>query len=125
MMRAAILATGAVALALLGALCLPRHLPPATASGALPPASFHAHLEHGTLTLRGSLPSQTSKAAILERAQELYGAPPGRIVDELAVDPKVESAAWIANVPKALPVLGHLTARGSIIDGRSLVLSGH
>jgi OmpA-OmpF porin, OOP family len=126
MMRAAILATGAVALALLAALCLPRHLPPATASGALTPASFHAHLEHGILTLRGSLPSQTSKAAILERAQELYGAPPGRIVDELAVDPKVESAAWIGNVPKALPVLGHLTARGSIIiDGRSLVLSGH
>src|SRR6476646_2270868 len=125
MMRAAILATGAVALALLAALCLPRHLPPATASGALTPASFHAHLEHGTLTLRGSLPSETSKAAILERAQELYGAPPSRIVDELAVDSRVESAGWIGNVPKALPILGHLTARGSIIiDGRSLVLSG-
>lgn len=125
MMRAAILAAGAVALALLAVLCLPRHLPPATASRALTPASFHAHLEHGTLTLRGSLPSETSKTAILQRAQELYGAPPGRIVDELAVDPGVESAAWIGNVPKALPILGHLTERGSIIiDGRSLVLSG-
>jgi OOP family OmpA-OmpF porin len=46
-------------------------------------------------------------------------------VDELAVDPTVESAAGIGTIPKALPLLGHLTARGSIIiDGRSLVLSG-
>jgi OOP family OmpA-OmpF porin len=125
MMRAAILAAGAVALTLLAVLCLPRHLPPATASRALTSASFHAHLEYGTLTLRGSLPSEASKTAILQRARELYGTPPGRIVDQLAVDPNVESAAWIGSVPKALPILGHLTERGSIIiDGRSLVLSG-
>ena len=124
-MRAAILAAGAVALALLAAVCLPRHLPSAPASEAVTPASFHAHLEHGTLTLRGSLPSDTSKAAILQRAQELYGAAPGRIVDGLAVDSKVKSEAWIANVPKALPILGYLTERGSIIiDGHSIVLSG-
>ena len=125
MIRAAILAAGAVALALLAAVCLPRHLPSAPASEAVTPASFHAHLEHGTLTLRGSLPSDTSKAAILQRAQELYGAAPGRIVDGLAVDSKVKSEAWIANVPKALPILGYLTERGSIIiDGHSIVLSG-
>ena len=125
MMRAAILAAGAVALTLLAVLCLPRHLPPPTASRPLTPASFHAHLEHGTLTLRGALPSETSKAAILQRAQELYGATPGRVVDELAVDPGVGPAAWVVNVPKALPILGHMTERGSIIiDGRSIVLSG-
>ena len=125
MMRAAILAAGAVALALLAVLCLPRHLPPPAASRSLTPANFHARLEHGTLTLRGSLPSETSKAAILQRAQELYGATPGRVVDELAVDPRVGPAAWADNVPKALPILGHMTERGSIIiDGRSIVLSG-
>ena len=91
----------------------------------LTPATFHARLEHGTLTLRGSLPSETSKAAILQRAQELYGATPGRVVDELAVDPRVGPAAWAGNVPKVLPILGHMTERGSIIiDGRSIVLSG-
>ena len=87
MMRAAILAAGAVALGLLVVLCVSRHLPPATASMSLTPATFHARLEQGTLTLRGSLPSETSKAAILQRAQELYGARPGRVVDELVVDP--------------------------------------
>jgi len=125
MMRAAILAAGSLALVLLAVLCLPRHLPPPTASMSLTPASFHAHVEHGTLTLRGSLPSETGKAAILQKAQELYGTTPGRVIDELVVDPGVGSAAWVDNVPKALPILGRMTERGSIIiDGRSIVLSG-
>jgi OmpA-OmpF porin, OOP family len=125
MMRAAILAAGAVALGLLAVLCVARHLPPPTASRSLTPATFHARLEHGTLTLRGSLPSETSKAAILQRAQELYGTTPGHVVDQLTVDPRVGPAAWADNVPKVLPILGHMTERGSIIiDGRSVVLSG-
>ena len=125
MMRAAILVAGAGALGLLAVLCVSRHLPPPTASRSLTPATFHARLEQGTLTLRGSLPSETSKAAILQRAKELYGATPGRVVDQLAVDPGVGPAAWAGNVPKVLPILGLMTERGSIIiDGRSLVLSG-
>ena len=125
MMRAAILAAGAVALGLLAVFCLPRHLPPTAVSMSLTPATFHARLEQGTLTLRGSLPSATSKASILQRAQELYGATPGRVVDELTVDTRVGPAAWTDNVSKVLPVLGHMTERGSIIiDGRSIVLSG-
>jgi OOP family OmpA-OmpF porin len=77
------------------------------------------------LILRGSLPSESSKAAILQRAHELYGATPGHVVDELAVDPKVGPVAWADNVPQVLPVLGHMTERGSIIiDGRTVVVSG-
>ena len=125
MKSAAILAAGIVALGLLAALCLPRHLPPSTASGPPTPANFHARLEHGMLILRGLLPSETSKVAILQRAQELYGATPGNVVDELAVDPRVGPVAWADNVSQVLPVLGHLTERGSIIiDGRTIVLSG-
>jgi OmpA-OmpF porin, OOP family len=125
MSRAAILGAGAVALALVALVCIPRHLPTPAASISLTPATFHARLEHGTLTLRGSLPSETSKAAILQRAQELYGATPGHVVDELAVDPRVGPASWAGNVPKVLPILGHMIDRGSIIiDGHSVVLSG-
>jgi OOP family OmpA-OmpF porin len=77
------------------------------------------------LILRGTLPSETSKAAILQRALELYGATPGNVVDELAVDPRVGPVAWADNVSQVLPVLGHMTERGSIIiDGRTIVLSG-
>ena len=125
MMRRAILGAGAGALALVGMVCVPRHLPTPIASSSLTPATFHARIELGTLTLRGSLPSETSKAAILQRAQELYGTKPGRVVDELAVDPRVGPAAWAGNIPRALPLLRHMMERGSIIiDGRSIVLSG-
>jgi OOP family OmpA-OmpF porin len=125
MKSAAILVAGIVALGLLAALCLPRHLPPSTASGPAAPANFHARVEHGMLILRGSLPSETSKAAILQRAQELYGATPGNVVDELAVDPRVGPVAWADNVSQVLPVLAHMTERGSIIiDGRTIVVSG-
>lgn len=125
MKSAAILAAGIVALGLLAALCLPRHLPPSTASGPANPANFHARVEHGMLILRGSLPSETSKAAILQRAQELYGATPGNVVDELAVDPRVGPVAWADNVSQVLPVLAQMTERGSIIiDGRTIVVSG-
>ncbi len=124
-MRRAILGAGAVALTLLAVVCIPRHLSTSTASSALTPASFHARLEQGTLTLRGSLPSEISKSAILQRAQELYGKTPGHVVDELAVDPRVGSAAWTGNVPQVLSILGHMRERGSIIiDGHTIVLSG-
>jgi OOP family OmpA-OmpF porin len=124
-MRRVILGAGAVALTFLAAICIPRHLPPSTASSPLTPASFQARLEQGTLTLRGSLPSEEIKASILQRAQELYGAAPNRIVNQLVVDSDVGSASWAGDVPKILPILGHVKERGSImIDGRSIVLSG-
>jgi len=89
------------------------------------PATFHARLEGGILTLRGSLPNETSKASILQRAQVLYGATPGHVIDQLTVDPRVGPAAWADTVPKVLPMLAHMTERGSIIiDGRTIVLSG-
>ena len=125
MMRATILAAGAGALGLLAVLCLPRHLPSPTAAAISIPANIHARLEQGTLTLRGSLPSESSKTAILQRAHRLYGAASGRVVDQLAVDPNVEPAAWTGTFPAILSVLRLMTERGSIIiDGRSLVLSG-
>jgi OmpA-OmpF porin, OOP family len=125
MKSVAILAGGIVALALLAALCLPRHASLPTAPGPITPASFHARLEHGMLMLRGSLPSETSKAAILRQALEVYGTTPGHVMDELTVDPRVEPVAWADNVSQVLPVLEHLKERGSIIiDGRSIVVSG-
>ncbi len=125
MKSAAILAAGIVALGLLAALCLPRHVPPSTASGPAIAANLHARVEYGMLILRGSLPSETSKAAILQRALELYGVTPGNVVDELAVDPRVAPVAWTNNVSQVLPVLAQMTERGSIIiDGRTIVVSG-
>ncbi|MEO8341534.1 MAG: OmpA family protein [Nitrospirota bacterium] len=125
MKSAAIVAAGIIALALLAFLCLPPHVPSLTASGPVTPANFHARVEHGMLILRGSLPNETSKVAVLQRAQELFGAAPGLVVDELAVDPRVEPVAWADKLSHVLPVLGHMTERGSImIDGHTIVVSG-
>ena len=125
MMRAVILAAGAVALGLLAMVCLPRHLTPPAATVPLSPATLHARLEQGILTLRGSLPNQTNKTAILQRAHALYGAQSGRVVDQLTVDPNVGPAAWTGFMSQILPVLRQMTEHGSIIiDGRSVVLSG-
>lgn len=125
MMRRAILGAGAVALTLLAAICIPRHLPTSAASRPLTPANFHAHVERGILTLRGSLPNERDKTAILQRAKELYGKAPGLVVDELVIDTNVGSAAWAGNVPQILPILGQMVERGSvIIDGRTIVVSG-
>jgi OOP family OmpA-OmpF porin len=125
MKSAAILAAGIVALGLLAALCVPRHIPPSIASNPATTANFHARVEHGMLILRGSLPSETSKAVILQRALELYGATPGNVVDELTVDPRLEPVIWADNISQVLPVLAHMVERGSIIiDGRTIVVSG-
>ncbi|HSQ50003.1 MAG TPA: OmpA family protein, partial [Nitrospiraceae bacterium] len=125
MKSAAILAAGVVAFALLAFFCLPHHAPPAAVLATPIPANFHARVEYGTLILRGSLPSETSKAAIIHRAQELYGAAPGSVVDELTVDPRMGPVAWAENVSLIIPALGHMTERGAIIiDGRTIVVSG-
>ncbi len=41
------------------------------------------------------------------------------------MDPRVGSVAWADNVSQILPILAHMTERGSIIiDGRTIVVSG-
>jgi len=125
MKSAAILAGGIVAFALLAFFCLPRHAPQSIASAVPIPANFHARVEYGMLILRGSLPNEASKAAILQQGQALYGATPGNVVDELTVDPRMGTVAWADNVAQILPVLGQMKERGSIIiDGRTIVVSG-
>jgi OOP family OmpA-OmpF porin len=125
MKSAAILAAGVVAFALLAFFCLPRHAPQPMATAIPIPANFHARVEYGMLILRGSLPNEASKAAILQQAQALYGTTPGNIVDELTVDPRMGTVAWADNVAQILPVLGQMKERGSIIiDGRTIVVSG-
>lgn len=125
MKSAAILAAGVVAFALLAFFCLPRHAPQPMATAIPIPANFHARVEYGMLILRGSLPNEASKAAILQQAQALYGTTPGNIVDELTVDLRMGTVAWADNVAQILPVLGQMKERGSIIiDGRTIVVSG-
>jgi len=124
MIRAAIVGGGAIALVLLALVCIPRHLPQ-PASFALIPANFHARLEQGTLTLRGSLPNKASRDKILQGTHARFDEAKVQIVDQLTVDSQVAPAPWLDQLPGILPALHHMNGRGSvIIDGRSIVLSG-
>jgi OOP family OmpA-OmpF porin len=125
MKNAGILTGGIVALMLLGAMCIPRHLSSPPRAATMTPASFHASFEHGSLVLRGSLPDERSKATILEQAHMLSAKTHKRVIDQCIVDKQVKPAVWVDTVPQLLPVLGVMVERGSlIIDGRSLVVTG-
>jgi OOP family OmpA-OmpF porin len=125
MRRAGILTGGAVALMLLGMVCIPRHLASPPRPTSISPASFHASFEQGNLVLRGSLPDERSKAAILEQAHALYAKTRKRVIDQLILDKQITAAPWVDTVPHVLPILGLMVERGAIIiDGRSLVVVG-
>lgn len=125
MRRTGVLTGGAVALMLLGAVCIPRHLSSPPRSATITPASLHASVEHGSLVFRGSLPTERSKAAILDQAHALATKTRMRVIDQLTVDQHVKTAVWVDMVPQLLLVLGVMTERGSIIiDGRSLLVNG-
>ena len=120
-----ILAGGSIALVLLAMVCIPRHLSSSPRPIAVTPASFHANVQQGGLVLRGSLPTERSKAAILEQAHTLYAKMGIPVIDQVIVDTQVDAAAWVDTVPQLLPILGLMVERGSIIiDGRSLVVTG-
>jgi len=125
MRRARILAGGVVALMLLGVVCIPRHLSSQPRAAALTPASLYISFEQNSLILRGSLPTQRSKTAILEQAHALYAKKGIRVTDQFTVDSQVGTAAWVDTIPQLLPMLGWMVERGSIIiDGHSLVVTG-
>lgn len=124
MLRTAILLGGAIALTLLALICVPRHLPQMSPVKPVP-ASFHARLEQGVLTLRGSIPDVAQRDRIIREAHAHYDSARVKIVDQLTVDQQVSTAPWLDALPGVLPVLGQLDGRGSVmIDGRSVVLSG-
>jgi OOP family OmpA-OmpF porin len=125
MERRTILGGGLFALTLLALVCIPRHLPSSASAPPLVPANFHAHLEHGTLLLRGSLPDARTHQEILRQARAAYDPAQVRIVDQLTVDSRIASPSWVGQLPAILPVLEPMQgARSVMIDGRFVVLSG-
>ena len=128
MRRIRILTGSVVALGLLAALCIPRHLssqPRATAATPGSIASIYVSFDQQSLIIRGSLPTERSKRAILEQAHTLFAKKGVRVTDQFTVDTRVGAAAWVDTIPQLLPILGLMVTRGSIIiDGRSLVVTG-
>ena len=109
----------AVRAALLAALC---------AAGALPcPAQEPAQAQTpspadtaGKVVVSGAVPDEATRAAILARVRELYGAE--RVVDQLGIDKLVAPPQWTQHVQRALtPELlqvsqGRLRISGNVVE---------
>ena len=80
-------------------------------------------IENEKLVLRGTLPDQASKDAVIARAKELYGD--GAFVDKLKVDVNAKTEKWVAGAAKPLPPLGKEMLSGSLgIKDGELVATG-
>jgi OOP family OmpA-OmpF porin len=75
--------------------------------------------------LRGSLPDAGARDRILERARAAFGPAQVRVLDQLTLDGRIATPAWVNHLPAVLPVLEQMQGvRSVMIDGRFLVLSG-
>jgi OOP family OmpA-OmpF porin len=96
-------------------LCLVLALP---AAQAQPPA-----LPEPPIVAAGMLPDEASKAALLARLREVYGA--NRVVDQLAVGSVTTPANWNAYLHKLLNPNLKMVTRGQLkVDGNAVTLRG-
>jgi OmpA-OmpF porin, OOP family len=77
----------------------------------------------GQVVVSGTVADEASKAGILGRLHELYGA--DRVVDQIAVGPVALPANWIAYAQKLIDPNLKLISRGQVkIDGSTVSLRG-
>lgn len=77
----------------------------------------------GQILVTGTVADEASKAAVLARLRELYGAE--RVVDQVAVGAVAVPATWNAHVQKLLTPNLKLITRGQLsIDGSSVSVRG-
>jgi OmpA-OmpF porin, OOP family len=79
--------------------------------------------EPGQVTVSGTVPDEASKAAVLAKLRELYGA--DKVVDQIAVGPVAMPANWNGYVQKLItPDLKQITKGQLKIDGNTVSLRG-
>jgi OmpA-OmpF porin, OOP family len=77
----------------------------------------------GQILVSGSVPDEASKAAVLARLRELYGA--DQVLDQIAVGGVAMPANWAGYVQKLIGPNLKLISRGQLkIDGNSVSLRG-
>lgn len=87
------------------------------------PAPAPASPQPGQILVTGTVADEASKAAVLARLRELYGAE--RVVDQVAVGAVAVPANWNAHVQKLLTPNLKLITRGQLsIDGNNISVRG-
>jgi OmpA-OmpF porin, OOP family len=88
------------------------------------PGRISVDFASGRITLMGMLPSEESRARLLARAREIYGAT--RVSDMITVDPKVIDDSWIGGDQLFLPLIDAPIEDGqSAFDGKTLLMTGN
>ncbi|MGY8526897.1 OmpA family protein [Paracidovorax citrulli] len=89
-----------------------------------PPASTGAHAPpHARAVASGAVPDELTKAEILARLHELYGA--ANVVDEIEVGGVVSPPDWSANVRKVLSPQINQVRRGQLsVNGTQIAVDG-
>lgn len=124
MSRGLILGVGLIALTLLVLICIPRHLPVAASDAPRP--AFHVSIEHGRLTLTGTVGSEEAKQAAITRAQEAAKTAGLRVSHEIDVAHEGGAAEWEQALPALiapLTTLQHQQATLSLSD-HAVLLKG-
>lgn len=77
----------------------------------------------GQILVSGAVPDEASKAALLQRLRELYGA--DRVVDQVAISPVSLPPNWNGYVQKLIQPNLKLISKGELkIDGTNVALRG-
>lgn len=95
-------------------------MPPPSAPASAPPASANAA---GVVTVSGTMPNQATKAEVLDRLRQLYGA--NRVVDNVSIGDVVAPAHWNRDVTSMIGPNLKLVSHGKIeIHGNAIAISG-
>jgi OOP family OmpA-OmpF porin len=95
----------------------------AAAAGAQNAAPAPAAPQPGQVTASGTVPDEATKAAVLAKLREVYGA--DRVVDQIAIGPVAMPANWNGYVQKLITPDLRQISRGQLkIDGSNVSLRG-
>jgi osmotically-inducible protein OsmY len=89
----------------------------------LVPVTLSLKIENGKATLRGTVPDETSRDTLLDRASQIYGQ--ANVVDRLGIQPGVVLTPWFDSVLKWFPPKVAEIRSGEIsVNGMNVLLFG-
>lgn len=129
MSRGLLLAIASILFLLLCWFCVTTHsvsqvaaVPAAVPAAVATSPSLNLAVNNGQVTLNGTVPDDATKASIIARANELYGA--GKFTDNLKVASTVSKAAWLGAAPALLPALKDVTTGALSVENGELIATG-
>lgn len=95
----------------------------AAAQNMEPATRVQAAVSPGRVVISGTVPDETTKAAILAKLHELYGT--GQIIDQLSVGGVIAPPNWSTHIPKLLSTNLKSISKGQLaVEGTTVNIRG-